>query len=111
MRLIEVFSVAVILVLFSSVLSGFMCEFLKIDKKADELRKKTDSLIFVSESFYNTCHGKGYASLEEWKESCRELWELEDIEWEVVENNKTCVYCGKWKISNETVEVYCSQAD
>ena len=64
-------------------------------KKADLKKHKNDSLSFISESFYHTCEGKGFSSLDEWKKVCSALWQLESIDWNYSSSDKKLI-CGIW---------------
>ena len=89
MRYTDLICFSLILVLFSSIIYGLFSQILRSEKKIEELRKQSDSLVFISESFYNLCRGEGFSSFDEWKRVCGELWELENIEFgfsEEVEN-------------------------
>lgn len=121
---------SVIVTLFSSAFTKVYRQLLRMDIQMEEMKKKSDSLIFISESFFNTCQGKGFSSFEEWKSGCGSLWQLESIEWECVgtknlkseevkseevkskiceseENEKkSLLYCGRWKGPYGSGEVY-----
>ena len=61
---------------------------------------------FIAESFRNTCKGKGFDSLEEWKLCCNALFDLEYINWEQVNNepqNLKLLY-AEWKGKDLFVE-------
>ena len=106
MRLVDLICLSVIIALFSSAFSGFYSQMSRIDKKVAELRKRTDSMLFISKSFYNSCEGKGFASLDEWKKVCAEIWKLESIDWETIGGTKSGLYRGKWKGPYGSGEVY-----
>ena len=100
MRFVEVICFSVILVLFSSAFTGVYSQLLKMDSRLEQIQKKTESLIFISESFCNTCRGKGFSSFDEWETGCASLWKLESIEWECIEGKSVgqnvVLYCGRW---------------
>lgn len=106
MRFVELICFSVVLAVFSSGMSGLLYQIRMLDKRAGELKKRTDILLFVSESFYNTCQGKGFSSLEEWKSGCGVLLKLDEIDWEVSEKYAGGLYCGKWKSPYGNGEVY-----
>ena len=123
MRLVELICFSVILTLFSSAFTKLYSQFLLLDMQIEEMKKKSDSLIFISESFCNSCQGKGFASFDEWKAGCGSLWQLESIEWKCVEwrcvdakaagyeegeseDNPLLLYCGSWKGPYGSGEVY-----
>lgn len=106
MRLLELIILSVMLSLFASIFTDLIQQFIHIDRKVKELKTKNDSLVFISESFYKTCRGEGFSSLDEWKEQCSELWKLDNIEWKMQEINGERRLCGKWKVEDDFVEVY-----
>ena len=106
MRLVDVICSSVILALFSSVFAGLFSQIVRIDRELDEIRKKTDSTIFITESFYNSCKGKGFSSFDEWKGTCADMWKLESIECECIGGAESGLYCGKWKGPYGSGEVY-----
>ena len=106
MRYTELICFSVILALFSSLFASSFYQILKLDKKEKELKARFDSLIFISESFYNSCLGKGFSSFEEWEKGCSSLWKLERIEWEKTGDGNKDLYCGRWEDSSGICEVY-----
>lgn len=78
----------------------------KADSELEVIRRKTDSLIFISESFFNSCKGKGFSSLDEWEKACAALWKLESIEWKALEEKGEIIYMGKWNGPYGSGEVY-----
>lgn len=114
MRLSDVIVLSVILSIFSTVYAGEISVLKKMDNRIEELREKTDSLSFISESFYKTCEGRGFSSLEEWKTVCQRLWQLESIEWKYVmpvdirgDGNVSQLLCGSWRGCDGVKEIYC----
>lgn len=106
MRYIELVCISVILALFSSVFTSMIFQFFRMDKELVEIRKKTESMIFISESFYNSCKGEGFFSLEEWKRVCTSLWSLESIDCEPVGGAGSSLYCARWKGPYGNGEIY-----
>lgn len=114
MRLSDVIVLSVILSIFSTVYAGEISVLKKMDNRIEELREKTDSLSFISESFYKTCEGRGFSSLEEWKTVCQRLWQLESIEWKYVmpvdircDGNVSQLLRGSWCGCDGVKEIYC----
>ena len=67
MRFTDVIVLFVILGVFSPVFASEITALRKMDCRIEQLREENDSLSFISESFYKTCEGRGFSSLEEWK--------------------------------------------
>lgn len=106
MRMIDIISLSVILVVFSSMVSSTLSSIEMLNRKLEAIKRKTDSLIFISESFKSCCQGKGFSSFDEWKQVCGSLWKLENIEWENMHLEESELYCGKWDGPEGTGEVY-----
>jgi len=106
MRITDLICLSVILAVFSSVFTGVYSQLLKMDKQIEEVRKKSDSMTFISQSFYSSCKGKGFSSLDEWKTVCAEMWALESIDWECVGGEKSGLYKGVWNGPYGSGEVY-----
>ena len=114
MRFTELIIFSVLLAVFSSLLSSFIYQTRKLDEKLFELRRKTDSLIFISESFNKLCAGekKGFESFDEWEAVCKSMWNLESIEWKkmtAVKGNGENVFLGRWQGPYGSGEVYCKR--
>lgn len=105
MRFVELICLSVIITLFSSAFTKLYSQLLRLDDRLVEIRKKSESLIFISESFCNTCQGKGFSSFDSWKAGCGSLWQLESIEWECLEE-EGALYCGRWSGPYGSGEVY-----
>ena len=106
MRFTEVICFAVILAMFSSLFSSQIYQLIEKNKKLCELRNETDSLNFISKSFCNSCAGKGFNSLDEWKFVCGTMWQLDSIEWTCVRNGNCDLFYGKWAGPHGEGEVY-----
>lgn len=109
MKLTDVIVLAVIISLFSTVFVTEITELKKMDLLLEQLQMKNSSLRFISESFYSTCEGKGFSSLNEWEKTCKSLWQLEEIKWELLlENGSSDKYliCASWLDSSGEKKVY-----
>lgn len=73
------------------------------------MKKKTDSLVFISKSFRNSCGRKGFSSLDEWKSVCAQMWNLETIEWTYIGKEDDGFFYGSWKGPFGSGEVYAEQ--
>ncbi len=110
MRFTDVIVLFVILGVFSPVFAGEITALRKMDCRIEQLREENDSLSFISESFYKTCEGRGFSSLEEWKKVCKRLWQLESIDWEYVSYgmaDEGQLICGRWSGSDGVKKIYC----
>lgn len=95
-----------VLVLFSTVYVSTFSSLWLCNKKEQEIQKKWKSLNesrFISKSFINTCNGIGFESLDQWEETCRRLYHLDSITWEIP---KDSIYCGKWSSESSEGEIY-----
>ena len=106
MRFSQVIGLSVLLVIFFSMLSGACKNISELDKRLLQVERKTDSLIFISESFSDLCKGKGFSSFEEWEGTCKSLWKLEAISWEIKEDE---VMRAVWSGPYGSGEVYCKR--
>lgn len=105
MRLIEVI---LILGLFTgniAELSRISMKLLENEKKINAVKTKTEMNVFISESFRQSCVGKGFGSPDKWKENCRVLFNLDSIEWELTSGD--CMYMGTWEGEYGIEEAYC----
>ena len=109
MRFTDVIVLFVILGVFSPVFAGEITALRKMDCRIEQLREENDSLSFISESFYKTCEGRGFSSLEEWKKVCKRLWQLESIDWEYVSYgmaDERQLICGTWSGCDGVKKIY-----
>lgn len=106
MKFTEVICLSVILTILSSMFAGLVYQLIEKDRKLLRHRKERDSLNFISQSFCNSCNGKGFSSLDEWKSVCGSLWQLEDIEWSSINDGKDELLYGKWSGPYGSGEVY-----
>ncbi len=72
-------------------------------QKRMEKKMLFDSSRFISESFRETCNGKGFKSFVDWQKTCKAMWKLDYISWTradsfmLVENpDKGDLFYGKW---------------
>ena len=124
MRFTELICFSLILCLCSISVSGSLSGISKIDKRICELKRKSDSLFFISESFKKVCNcgddgdgrKNGSRSFEEWADMSRSLWKLESIEWKIFENtrneeSKEIIYYGCWNGPYGKGEVYARKSE
>lgn len=65
-------------------------------------RKETESLVFIAESFKKTVQLQGFDSLDNWQQSCREMWQLDDISYSI----QNCFFYASWSGKYGKGEVY-----
>lgn len=106
MRFSEMLGLSVFMVLFFTMISGAYKNISELDKRLLELKQKTDSLIFISESFSDVCRGEGFSSFEEWEAACKSLWRLEVIGWQKKEDD---VFRAVWSGPYGSGEFYCKR--
>lgn len=113
MNFIQIISSFTILsLLFISINGGIrLCE--KNERKILEKKNQLQCEKFISESFKQTCNGKGFQNLNQWQETCRAMWNLEYIGWSdaqdfmiVPDNPDFNLMCGIWKSKNSIGEVF-----
>ena len=112
MRYTELIFFSIILSFLSVIISASLLHISRLDKKLVEIRRKTDSLIFISESFSRVCEDEisGAQAFDKWKHMCKELWNLEEIEWEIFEASENPIYYGRWTGTYGNGEVYGKKA-
>jgi hypothetical protein len=110
MKLIDLLLAALLLSLSVAMLSGSVRELHNLELAISETGKKATSIDFISESFRKTCRGEGFANLEEWSRTSKGLWELEEISFEIFEENKASkekLMKGIWTGPHGSGEVFC----
>lgn len=107
MRLADVAVLILITGLFCPLYSNQLKVINQLDRKTHQSIQKRDSIRFISSSFRNACEGKGFSNLDEWESVCREMWMLDFIGWEKLEDAGGDLYLGKWKGPWGNGEVYC----
>ena len=86
MRLVDFVCVMfLVMVLEVIAVSAFNGNF-SLAKRKKAVKKKTECLEFVAESFRSSCNGIGFKNLDEWKTVNVSLWNLEEIGWRKEEN-------------------------
>lgn len=106
MRFTDLICISVILALYSSIFIGLFSQISRVDRELSEIRNKTDSMIFISESFLNLCKGKGFSSIDEWKGVCMDMWNLESIDLQRVGDEENGFYICRWTGPYGSGEVY-----
>lgn len=99
--------IAVVSLIYVSV-SDYVINVKRLDEKVRIYRTDFNAKRFIAESFRETCVGRGFKNLEEWQSCCKELFDLEYIEW--ADNSENLMY-GKWTGSEKFIdcsgEVFC----
>lgn len=114
MKLINVVVNLVIVSICSASINSSFNKYKILKKNNSELKQKINSVYFLSESFRNTCEGKGFDSLNTWQKVCRDLYGLDYIGWadaesfmEVSNPEKGKLFYGAWMNGEGIKEVYC----
>ena len=117
MKLIEMVMITVAVSLLFSVLGNVVFQLRTLDEAIRKARSSYYSTVFISESFRMTCAGKGFATVEEWGQTCGALWQLEGIGCETVEqtgeaaggteSRESQLLCGSWSGPWGSGTVYC----
>ena len=106
MRFVELICFSLILAVFSSLCSSFIFQLGRLDHQLEKIKAERDSLVFISQSFSNAGKGKGFASLDEWKQVCSAMWKLEKIEWSNCGEGEGGLIHGSWSGPYGSGEVY-----
>lgn len=106
MKFPQILCFSTIFCLFSFLLSAQLFQIRQMDEMYLSLIKEVDSITFISTSFCKSCEGKGFQDLEEWKEVCRNMWGLNEIDWSSFKRGEDLIYFGKWNGPYGRGEVY-----
>lgn len=115
MKLAVILIYSVGLCLFSCVFSSVLFQISQLDRKILYQKRKTESMLFISESFCNYCGDLNIkneddfnSSMNEWSQLCERLWSLEKIEWKCSKENNSCgnLYHASWTGPYGNGEVY-----
>ena len=119
MKFTDVVIVFVMLTLIEcSALKSFsVC--MKMAERKTDLMMQVTATHFVSESFKNSCRGKGFETLNGWQKACRAMWKLDYIAWADAEDfmnvpkdlNSETLFYGRWIGKNFNGEVYCRKTE
>ena len=112
MRYTELICLLLFISFSSSIISTSVSQISKLNKNLEEIRKKTESLIFISDSFSKICEDEtaDIKTFDEWKNMCKGLWNLEQIEWESCPAVDKEIYFGRWTGPYGNGEVYGKKA-
>lgn len=113
MKYIELIFLTTLVLLFSSFMSGQIKNYSNLINKNNDYLTKKNANEFIFESFKNTCEGRGFSSLYQWQQVCKEMWKLDYIGWSdarevmLINNNiKGPVLYGAWIGKNYEGQVY-----
>lgn len=102
-----------LLCVFSVVSASLVKTYSHLSSANDEYVEKINSNIFISESFKNTCQGKGFSSLYQWQKCCKAMCNLKYIGWSDTndimirgDKFKGLALYGTWKGQDYKGEVY-----
>ena len=85
----------------------------RLEQRVEQAFLSYSAKKFIAQSFKNTCRGKGFASLEEWKLTCNSLFSLESISYETsYDSTDKSLLCARWvgagRIKKASDQVYYS---
>lgn len=109
MKLYTVVLTAVFLCLISTVLRNAVFYTEKLEQEVNQVFLSYSAKKFIAQSFKNTCNGKGFNSLDQWKLVCSELFELDYITYKPIENEENLIHAqwrGNQKLLKCSDEVY-----
>lgn len=115
MRFCEVLVAIALFMGFSICFTEYSIKINKLNEECIGLEKQVTAEKFISNSFVNTCSGKGFADLNEWQQKCRAMYNLDYIAWcnaedfmdVSYENKPTQLYYGTWNSNDIKGEIYC----
>lgn len=113
MKYLDLLIILFLLSSISIIISGSAKTYKNLYDKNIKVKDDTEACRFISESFKNTCDGKGFESLYQWQKVCKALWDLKYIGWCDAkdflpiskEYDKKIIY-GKWIGNTGEGEVY-----
>ena len=100
MKLYSVVLTAILLCILSVTLRNAVFYAGIYESKSRELFLSYTAKKFISQSFKNTCSGKGFESLEQWRLVCSALFTLEEISYETAANQSLLMH-AVWIGSSE----------
>ena len=114
MRYLEILIILFLLSFSGMFIFGTIKTYKDLSDKNAAIKSEKDACNFISESFKNTCEGKGFESLYKWQKCCSAIWDLKYIAWCDAkdflpipkEYDKKVLY-GTWIGKNWEGEVYC----
>lgn len=74
--------------LFSICMNSCFLSVSRLEKKRKEVFAAYNSKRFIVQSFRNTCKGRGFKNLEQWKQSCKVMFRLQEIEWQQIKKDE-----------------------
>lgn len=95
MKLYSVIFTAIYLCILSMTLRNAVFYVRTYESKVQEYFLSYSAQKFISQSFKNTCSGRGFSNLEEWKNVCNALFTLEEISYEAVSGQNKLMH-AKW---------------
>ena len=116
MKLYTVVFTAIFLCIFSMTLRNAVFYARTYEAKCRELFLSYSAKKFISQSFRNTCSGKGFENLEQWRLSCSALFSLEEISYEAETDFAQgelmhAVWTGSSEYEKCSGEVFCRAGD
>lgn len=99
MKLYTVTLTALYLCMIFSLINSSVFYARKLEQKKQEVFLCCTAKQFISQSFKKTCSGKGFKNLEEWKNVCNALFELEAITFQTDGGTQNLFY-AEWKGSD-----------
>lgn len=130
MKFYELIILMVLMTVWGVLISGQLKQIMTIEERVEHSFDAAQAYRFISESFRNTCEGKGFKSFDDWEDCCRALWEqkLDYIKWDCVGNSASVsdvsgvngvsemktgrfmedgdLFCGRWSYMGESGEVF-----
>ena len=100
----------VVLLLFVGIICVALNDFTfynaSLQKKTAQTFKEYYAKVFISQSFKNTCEGKGFENFEEWQKACYALYKIDSMEWSESDDFVYGRWTGSAEIERCSGEVY-----
>lgn len=104
MRLTELLIVCALCFVLMGGISTGIKRSVVLAERAREAERKAMCLMFVSESFRDTCSGGGFENLKNWQLSCKAMYNLDYIGYGT--DDSSFLYYATWTGPYGTGEVY-----
>ena len=103
MKLYTVVLTAFFLCMISEALRNTVFWTSKLEQKVQEEFLSYSAKKFITQSFKNTCEGKGFENFEQWQNACKSLFNLDSIFYETDQDDSKLIH-AQWKASDNLLK-------